>query len=256
MPRKGGAETDGRHSQFKNIMYRKGAQDERRGRCSPRSSGNSPPRPARVCPTRRPTRACGSCPIGPSSQYAEGHRRADNSARLRWEGAEAYDEVRYEGYGPGGVAVIIEALTDNRNRTASGPRRLYQSGRHARRDQQCQLHVRAHRRNNTIRRRRRAPTTCSRPSSRRARRMSRAMPSSTWWPVRPRISTPCAMPWSVIRTGGHGAPGVAPEDNGTDRRGDRNDAVQAARDADDSDDVQNVYANFEVAEDVMARLGA
>src|SRR5262249_31434818 len=35
------------------------------------------------------------------------------------EGAENYDEVRYEGYGPGGIAVIVEALTDNRNRTAS-----------------------------------------------------------------------------------------------------------------------------------------
>ena len=41
------------------------------------------------------------------------------------EGSEAYDEVRYEGYGPGGVAVIIEALTDNRNRTASEVRAAF-----------------------------------------------------------------------------------------------------------------------------------
>jgi YebC/PmpR family DNA-binding regulatory protein len=41
------------------------------------------------------------------------------------EGSEAYDEVRYEGYGPGGVAVMIEALTDNRNRTASEVRAAF-----------------------------------------------------------------------------------------------------------------------------------
>jgi YebC/PmpR family DNA-binding regulatory protein len=41
------------------------------------------------------------------------------------EGGEAYDEVRYEGYGPGGVAVIVEALTDNRNRTASEVRAAF-----------------------------------------------------------------------------------------------------------------------------------
>jgi YebC/PmpR family DNA-binding regulatory protein len=38
------------------------------------------------------------------------------------EDGEAYEEVRYEGYGPGGVAIIVEALTDNRNRTASDVR--------------------------------------------------------------------------------------------------------------------------------------
>ena len=38
---------------------------------------------------------------------------------------ENYDEVRYEGYGPGGVAVIVEALTDNRNRTASNVRSIF-----------------------------------------------------------------------------------------------------------------------------------
>jgi YebC/PmpR family DNA-binding regulatory protein len=41
------------------------------------------------------------------------------------EGAENYTEVRYEGYGPGGVAIIVEALTDNRNRTASDLRAAF-----------------------------------------------------------------------------------------------------------------------------------
>jgi YebC/PmpR family DNA-binding regulatory protein len=39
--------------------------------------------------------------------------------------SENYDEVRYEGYGPGGVAVVVEALTDNRNRTASNVRSIF-----------------------------------------------------------------------------------------------------------------------------------
>jgi len=39
--------------------------------------------------------------------------------------AEIYDEIRYEGYGPNGVAVIVEAMTDNRNRTASNVRSLF-----------------------------------------------------------------------------------------------------------------------------------
>src|SRR6185437_15126978 len=41
------------------------------------------------------------------------------------EGSDAYEEVRYEGYGPGGIAVIVEALTDNRNRTASEVRAAF-----------------------------------------------------------------------------------------------------------------------------------
>ena len=39
--------------------------------------------------------------------------------------AESYDEIRYEGYGPGGVAVIVEVMTDNRNRTASDVRATF-----------------------------------------------------------------------------------------------------------------------------------
>ncbi|MGE3294261.1 MAG: YebC/PmpR family DNA-binding transcriptional regulator, partial [Geminicoccaceae bacterium] len=60
------------------------------------------------------------------------HMPTDNIERAikRGQGgdAESYDEVRYEGYGPGGVAVIVEALTDNRNRTASSVRSSF--GKH------------------------------------------------------------------------------------------------------------------------------
>ena len=57
--------------------------------------------------------------------------------------AENYDEVRYEGYAPGGVAVIVEALTDNRNRTAGEVRVLFhQGGRGPGRNRRGLLHVR------------------------------------------------------------------------------------------------------------------
>ena len=64
---------------------------------------------------------------------------------------ENYDEIRYEGYGPGGVAVIVEALTDNRNRTASRhPLHLHQVRRQPRRNRLGVLHVRPHRASSSI----------------------------------------------------------------------------------------------------------
>jgi transcriptional/translational regulatory protein YebC/TACO1 len=58
---------------------------------------------------------------------------------------ENYEEIRYEGYGPGGVAVIVEALTDNRNRTASdSPLDLHQVRRQPRRNRRGVVHVRSH----------------------------------------------------------------------------------------------------------------
>ncbi len=56
---------------------------------------------------------------------AEGQHRARRQQGHRCGDAENYDEVRYEGYGPGGVAVIVEALTDNRNRSASTVRSAF-----------------------------------------------------------------------------------------------------------------------------------
>ena len=54
--------------------------------------------------------------------------RAINSAQPGSTDGVNYDEVRYEGYGPGGVALIVEALTDNRNRTAAELRTLFSKG--------------------------------------------------------------------------------------------------------------------------------
>lgn len=108
------------HSQFKNIMYRKGAQDAKRAKVFTKiireltvSAKMGSPDPATNPRLRAAIIAA-----------REANMPKDTMERAIKRGAggddnTAYDEVRYEGYGPGGVAVIVEALTDNRNRTAT-----------------------------------------------------------------------------------------------------------------------------------------
>jgi YebC/PmpR family DNA-binding regulatory protein len=106
------------HSQFKNIMHKKGKQDAIRSKVFSKlareitvAAKMGMPDPA----------------MNPRLRLAVLAARAENMPKDNIERAikkasggdsENYDEVRYEGYAPGGVAVIIEALTDNRNRTA------------------------------------------------------------------------------------------------------------------------------------------
>ncbi|HXP12323.1 MAG TPA: YebC/PmpR family DNA-binding transcriptional regulator [Stellaceae bacterium] len=108
------------HSQFKNIMHRKGAQDKKRAKVFTKI----------IRELTTSARAGLSDPAAnPRLRAAimmakEANMPRDTIERAIKRGAggadtENYDEVRYEGYGPGGVAVIVEALTDNRNRTAS-----------------------------------------------------------------------------------------------------------------------------------------
>lgn len=106
------------HSQFKNIMYRKGAQDAKRAkiftklireltvaaRHSPEPESN-PRLRAAIIAARQANM--------PKDTMDRAIARGSGPA-----GADNYESIRYEGYGPEGVALIIEALTDNRNRTA------------------------------------------------------------------------------------------------------------------------------------------
>ena len=108
------------HSQFKNIMYRKGAQDAKRAKVFAKhireltvATRAGLPDPAMNPRLRTAIAAARS--VNMSKDNIE---RAIRRGTGDDEGTD-YQEVRYEGYGPGGVAVIIEALTDNRNRTAS-----------------------------------------------------------------------------------------------------------------------------------------
>lgn len=107
------------HSQFKNIMYRKGAQDAKRAKVFSKLS-----REITVA-----VKAGGAIvESNPRLKLALINARAENMPKdnvdraikkaLGNEAGNDFFEVRYEGYGPGGVAVIVEALTDNKNRTA------------------------------------------------------------------------------------------------------------------------------------------
>src|SRR6202000_3187868 len=114
------------HSQFKNIMYRKGAQDAKRAKVFTKiireltvaaKSGQADPN---ANPRLRAAIT--------AARQANMSRDTMDRAIKRGAGGEdntAHDEVRYEGFGPGGIAIIVEALTDNRNRTASEIRTLF-----------------------------------------------------------------------------------------------------------------------------------
>ena len=172
--------------------------------------------------------------------------------------SEAYEAIRYEGYAPGGVAVIAEALTDNRNRTGGAVRAVFTKyggnlgatgsvshmfahvgeiafkperrlcgcgarGRHRRRRRRRRLRRRRPRRHLRLRQpRHRRRTRWSRSSA--SRRASRRCGSRT-----------CSTPVDE-----ENAPSI----------------LKMIAALEDDDDVQNVYANFEVSEEVLKKLTA
>jgi YebC/PmpR family DNA-binding regulatory protein len=106
------------HSQFKNIMHRKGGQDAKRAKMF-----NKLAREITVAAKA----GLPDMALNPRLRAAVQAARQKNMPRDRIEraikvsegnDAADYEAIRYEGYGPGGVAIIVEALTDNRNRTA------------------------------------------------------------------------------------------------------------------------------------------
>jgi len=114
------------HSQFKNIMFRKGAQDKKRGKVFTKiiREITTAARSGLPDPNANPRLRAAVL----AARQANMPRDTVERAIKRGAGGadtEHYEEVRYEGYGPGGVAVIVEALTDNRNRTASDIRAAF-----------------------------------------------------------------------------------------------------------------------------------
>jgi transcriptional/translational regulatory protein YebC/TACO1 len=113
------------HSQFKNIMFRKGKQDKERsklfaklGREITVASKLGLPDP-KLNPRLRTAIIAAKQESMPKDNIERAIKKASGSE------SESYDDMRYEGYGPGGVAVIVEALTDNHNRTASEVRSAF-----------------------------------------------------------------------------------------------------------------------------------
>ena len=113
------------HSQFKNIMHRKGRQDKVRSKLF----GKLAREITTAAKLGQPDPA-----FNPRLRAAMLAARAENMTKdvierairkASGNDAEHYDEMRYEGYGPGGVAVIVEVLTDNKNRTAGDVRATF-----------------------------------------------------------------------------------------------------------------------------------
>jgi YebC/PmpR family DNA-binding regulatory protein len=113
------------HSKWKNIMHRKGAQDQRRARMFTKlvreivvaaKQGLADPA---FNPRLRSAMAAARVANVPKDNIERALKKASGAD------GETYEEVRYEGYAPGGIAVMVDALTDNRNRTASEVRSIF-----------------------------------------------------------------------------------------------------------------------------------
>ena len=113
------------HSKFKNIQHRKGAQDKKRAKVFSRLSKEI---------TIAAKMGMPDPDSNPRLRTAITAARAQNMPKDNIEraikksadaGGENYEEVRYEGFGPGGIGVIVETLTDNRNRTAGDVRTVF-----------------------------------------------------------------------------------------------------------------------------------
>jgi YebC/PmpR family DNA-binding regulatory protein len=116
------------HSQFKNIMHKKGAKDAKRARVFTKLA-----REITVAaklgmpdPVYNPRLRAAIAAAKAESMPKDNIERAIKKGGA--QDTENFDEVRYEGMGPGKVSIIVEALTDNRNRTASELRTIF--GKH------------------------------------------------------------------------------------------------------------------------------
>ena len=114
------------HSQFKNIMHRKGGQDAKRARAFSKIGREITvaARSGLPDPAHNPRLRVALVAARLANMTKDAVKRAIDKASGAGSG-EDYAEIRYEGRGPAGVAIIVEALTDNRNRTAGDLRSLF-----------------------------------------------------------------------------------------------------------------------------------
>ena len=113
------------HSQFKNIMFRKGKQDKERSKLFAKLSREITvaAKSGMPDPAHNPRLRTAILAAKAESMPKDNIQRAITKAS--GGDAENYDEIRYEGRGPGGTALIIEAMTDNRNRTSADVRAAF-----------------------------------------------------------------------------------------------------------------------------------
>src|SRR5277367_246694 len=113
------------HSQFKNIMFRKGKQDKERSKLYSKLAREITIASRAGLPDPRLNARLRGAVVDARAQNMT--KDAIERAIKKGQGgdAENYDEIRYEGRGPGGVAIIVEAMTDNRNRTSADVRSTF-----------------------------------------------------------------------------------------------------------------------------------
>src|ERR671927_387246 len=113
------------HSKFKNIMYRKGAQDKKRSALFSKLSREITVAAKMGLPDPEANARLRAAVIAARAQSMPKDNIQRAIDKASGSDAENYEEVRYEGFGPAGVAIIVEALTDNRNRTATNVRTAF-----------------------------------------------------------------------------------------------------------------------------------
>jgi YebC/PmpR family DNA-binding regulatory protein len=113
------------HSKYKNIMHRKGAQDKKRSSMFSKLSREITVAAKMGLPDPDMNARLRSAILAAKAQSVPKDNIQRSIDKASGADAENYEEIRYEGYGPAGVAIIVEALSDNRNRTATNVRTAF-----------------------------------------------------------------------------------------------------------------------------------
>ena len=113
------------HSKFKNIMHRKGAQDKKRSALFSKLSREITVAAKAGLPDPDMNARLRAAVLAAKAQSMPKDNIQRSIDKASVGDADNYEEIRYEGFGPGGVAIIVEALSDNRNRTATNVRTIF-----------------------------------------------------------------------------------------------------------------------------------
>jgi len=113
------------HSKYKNIMHRKGAQDKKRSSIFSKLSREITVAAKMGLPDPDMNARLRSAILAAKAQSVPKDNIQRSIDKASSADAENYEEIRYEGFGPAGVALIVEALSDNRNRTATNVRTAF-----------------------------------------------------------------------------------------------------------------------------------
>jgi YebC/PmpR family DNA-binding regulatory protein len=113
------------HSQFKNIMHRKGRQDAQKSKLFGKLAREITVSAKMGLPDPDMNARLRAAIIAARAENMPKDNIDRAIKKAQGNDGEAYEQIRYEGYGPGGIAVIVEVLTDNRNRTAGEVRSAF-----------------------------------------------------------------------------------------------------------------------------------